>query len=125
MPKESLYCIPYDQNIQRNANGIVYHCQKEEDKKQTVSTRDSSTSGSNKCKVCKKEFKDARCLKIHKTKMNHWGSSIDSVNNGRKRRPKKEKNKTADKKPVKKRKRSDTQLQEPDKRIAITVVKKA
>ena len=25
-----------------------------------------------KCDVCKRDFQDERCLKIHKTKMDHW-----------------------------------------------------
>jgi hypothetical protein len=61
MPKESLYCIPFNKKITRK-DGFVYQCERDIE----------GTADMNKCPVCNKEFKDQRCVKIHKTKMNHW-----------------------------------------------------
>lgn len=63
--KEYLYCIPYDKTLPTRKNGIKYHCEKD--------TNDNNKKENTKhlCDVCSKAFKDARCLKIHKTKMKH------------------------------------------------------
>lgn len=72
MIKESLYCIPHNQRINRK-DGFVYHCERE---------IDADPAEKNRCQVCKKEFQDERCVKIHKTKMNHWDlPSASSSNN--------------------------------------------
>jgi BRCT domain type II-containing protein len=65
MPKENLYCIPYNKNI-NTKNGIVYHCNRE-----SVDIKSPSPK-KFQCHICLQEFKDERCLKIHKTKMKHW-----------------------------------------------------
>jgi hypothetical protein len=65
MPKENLYCIPYNKNINAK-NGIVYHCNRESVDSQSPSPK------MFQCNICLQEFKDDRCLKIHKTKMKHW-----------------------------------------------------
>ena len=72
MPKESLYCIPHSQRINRK-DGFVYHCERE---------MDADPAEKNRCQVCKKEFQDERCVKIHKTKMNHWDLPSAASSNG-------------------------------------------
>lgn len=59
--KEYLYCVPFDKVLPVRKNGIKYQCEKD--------SRDDTKE--HKCDVCSKMFKDARCLKIHKTKMKH------------------------------------------------------
>lgn len=84
MVKQSFYCVPNDKAVKKAKNGIVYHC--EIDKKATAAQGNSiSQSVEVKCNVCNKEFKDLRCLKIHKTKKDHWGSSVNDPDNGPKR----------------------------------------
>jgi hypothetical protein len=99
MVKKSLYCVPSDKVVRKQKNGVTYHCeisaddagQEREDrqgsaarvKSEPVSNNDAS--GAKKCKICHKEFKDLRCLKIHKTKKNHWGTSINNSEEGPRR----------------------------------------
>lgn len=63
MVKEYLHCVSRNKNID-GRDGIVYTCVKD--------TQSSGPSNKLECHVCKKVFKDERCLKIHKTKMQHW-----------------------------------------------------
>jgi len=65
MPKESLYCIPYDKKMTRK-DGFVYHCERA---KIPNAVKNNEPP---KCPKCNKVFKDDRCLKIHMTKMKHW-----------------------------------------------------
>ncbi len=101
MVKESLYCIPYQSNIKRRKNAIVYHCDKDDGIQ-------PAAESPKICNRCNKEFQDDRCLKIHKTKMNHWGSSYNDPEHGPKRKPSKQPTRAKRaKKPSTKRKRSD------------------
>jgi hypothetical protein len=117
----NLYCIPYKRKIKKHENGIVYHCEKEGSEDESMNSSSiasyspSSSSSSSPelnaiCNACQKGFKNARCLKIHKTKMHHWGASFnDPVNGPRRRKPKKadEAPKQRAKPVKKKRKRSN------------------
>lgn len=90
--KENLYCIPYNKSMTtRRKDAIAYQCEKNvmtppkysnpktSNKKNSpkgspplvVSPKESIVPFFN-CNVCKRDFQDERCLKIHKTKMNHW-----------------------------------------------------
>jgi hypothetical protein len=90
--KENLYCIPYNKSMTtRRKDAVAYQCEKNimtppkytksktSDKKNSPKVSPElavSPKGSDvpffKCNVCKRDFQDERCLKIHKTKMNHW-----------------------------------------------------
>jgi hypothetical protein len=83
MVKQRFYCVPYDKAVKKSRNGVAYHC--EVDKKAAAQIDISSSQSAVKCSVCNKEFKDVRCLKIHKTKKEHWGSSVNDPENGPKR----------------------------------------
>jgi hypothetical protein len=83
MVKQRFYCVPYDKAVKKSKNGVAYHC--EVDKKAAVQNDMSRSQSAVKCSVCNKEFKDDRCLKIHKTKKEHWGSSVNDPENGPKR----------------------------------------
>jgi hypothetical protein len=92
MVKQRFYCVPHDKAVKKSKNGVVYHC--EIDKKSAAAAQNSSSSSQSaaKCRICNKEFKDNRCLKIHKTKKEHWGDSINDPENGPKRPTKYHKN---------------------------------
>lgn len=98
----NLYCVPSKKKVRRQENGISYHCTRnDQDDDADMNSSSSSDASSSlvssssspeltaKCNACQKMFKNARCLKIHKTKMHHWGASLtDPVNGPRRRKPK-------------------------------------
>ena len=77
--KEYLYCVPYDKALPLRKDGIKYHCEKD-----TLNENNKKDNTKYICDVCNKVFKDTRCLKIHKTKMNHH-SEDKSANKSSKR----------------------------------------
>lgn len=115
MPKESLYCIPFQKDIHRQSNGVVYHCKKEE-AVAPIESSSSSESSASKCRVCRKEFKDLRCLKIHKTKMHHWGRSYDDPDKGPRKNQHRKSTKPS-KRREQKRKRSNNSSPKNHKRV--------
>jgi len=90
--KENLYCIPYNKSMTtRRKDAVAYQCEKnvmtppKYSKTKTSNEKNSpkvspplvvspkaSSAPFFSCNVCKRDFQDERCLKIHKTKMNHW-----------------------------------------------------
>lgn len=113
MAKESLYCIPYNKTVKKNKRAVVFHCDKEVNVQQVSPDNESR----RKCKKCGKEFQDARCLKIHKTKMKHWGNSYDDAERGPVRKPK---NKAKPNKNKKRQRSSDSS--KAAKKYALTYI---
>lgn len=70
MKQELLICVPHTKKTEKELKKekVVCKC----DKKQ-----ETTKSTSFICNICDKSFKDERCLKIHKTKMDHWGTPSD------------------------------------------------
>lgn len=74
MVQEIFICVPYTKKAEKDfveRQKKVYKCQnrqKDDDKKEN---RDDNQFI---CHICEKSFKNERCLKIHKTKMDHWKS---------------------------------------------------
>ena len=73
MVKESLYCVTSKRKINQK-KAFVYHC--ERDTNDPI--QNDAVQSPKQCNVCKKPFKDDRCLKIHKTKMKHWNAPVVS-----------------------------------------------
>lgn len=116
MPKESLYCVPYNKTVKKSKNGVVFHCDKD------VNTQVSNSTGNESfrtCRECGKKFQDARCLKIHKTKMQHWGSSYDDSEKGLVRKPK---NKQIPKVVRQNKRRHSSESHKPTKRFAVPFI---
>ena len=78
MKQEILICVPHTEKAEKELKKekVFCKCDKRNENKEPKDAKVQSSV----CDICNKAFKDERCLKIHKTKMNHWKSASKSTN---------------------------------------------